>query len=396
MNAIPPTDLPTSQPTDQSTGKTPATKQDQLAGFAVVLTSDRRSDELVSAFTRRGATVLQAPTLRITPLAEDTELVHATQDVIARPPDDVIVTTAIGFRGWMEGADAAGLAPQLSAVLGRSRLLARGPKARGAIRAAGLVEDWAALSETTAEVVDRLLEEGVAGRRVAVQLHGNTDRELIARLADAGAEVQQVPVYRWGPSPDPVAVQRAIEATCLRAVDAVIFTSAPGSQAFLDAARAAGRLDDLVAALREDVVAAAVGSITAGPLTDLGVAVLMPDRFRLGALVRSVAEHLSGTRVLVRQTAGGTLELRGQAASLDGRPLALSPAPLAMLRAVARRPGQVVDRATLLNSLPGATDLHAVEVAIARLRAGLGCGGIVETVVKRGYRLATVDRDPVH
>jgi uroporphyrinogen-III synthase len=40
--------------------------------------------------------------------------------------------------------------------------------------------------------------------------------------------------------------------------------------------------------------------------------------------------------------------------------------------------------------LPGATDLHAVEVAIARLRAGLGCTGVVETVVKRGYRLATV------
>jgi uroporphyrinogen-III synthase len=376
---------PTSKPVS------PSPNQEQLAGFAVVLTSDRRSGELVSAFTRRGATVLQAPTLRIIPLAEDTELVHATEDVIARPPDAVIVTTAIGFRGWMEGADAAGLAPQLSAVLGHSRLLARGPKARGAIRAAGLVEDWAASSETTAEVVDRLLTEGVQGRRIALQLHGNTDRHLITRLVDAGAEVAQVPVYRWGPSPDPVAVQRAIEATCLRAVDAVVFTSAPGSQAFLDAARAAGRFDDVVAALREDVVAAAVGLITAGPLTELGLEVLMPDRFRLGALVRSVAEHLSTTRVLVRQTTGGRLELRGQAASLDGRPLALSPAPLAMLRAIARRPGQVIDRATLLNSLPGATDLHAVEVAIARLRSGLGCSGVVETVVKRGYRLATVD-----
>ena len=364
--------------------------RDQLTGFAVVVTSDRRSEELVSAFTRRGASVLQAPTLRIIPLVEDHELVRATHDVINRPPDDVIVTTAIGFRGWMEGADAAGLAPQLSAVLGRSRLLARGPKARGAIRAAGLVEDWAAASETTAEVVDRLLAEGVEGRRVALQLHGTTDAGMVSRLVHAGAVVQQVPVYRWGPSPDPVAVQRAIEATCSRAVDAVVFTSAPGSQAFLDAAQAAGRLDDLVAALREDVVTAAVGSITAGPLTDLGLDVLMPDRFRLGALVRSVADHLSGTRVLVRQTSGGLLELRGQAASLDGRPLTLSPAPLAMLRALARRPGQVVDRATLLNALPGATDLHAVEVAVARLRAGLGTAGVVETVVKRGYRLATV------
>jgi len=364
---------------------------DQLAGFAVVLTSDRRSGELESAFTRRGASVLLAPTLRIVPLAEDAELVRATQDVIARPPDDVVVTTAIGFRGWMEGADAAGLAPELTGVLGRARLLARGPKARGAIRAAGLVETWAATSETTVEVVDRLLAEGVAGRRIALQQHGTADVQSVTRLTEAGAQVQVVPVYRWGPSPDPAAVQRAIEATCQRTVDAVVFTSAPGSQAFLDAARSSGRFDDLVAALREDVVPAAVGLITAGPLTDLGLPVLIPDRFRLGALVRSVAEHLSSSRVLVRQTVGGRLELRGQAATLDGRPLPLSPAPLAMLRAVARRPGQVIDRATLLASLPGAGDLHAVEVAIARLRAGLGCGGVVETVVKRGYRLATVD-----
>jgi uroporphyrinogen-III synthase len=369
----------------------PLLPSDQLAGFTIALTSDRRSEELVGAFSRRGATVIQAPTLRIIPLAEDAELVTATQDVIARPPDDVIVTTAIGFRGWMEGADAAGLAPDLSAVLSRARLLARGPKARGAIRAAGLVEAWAAASETTAEVVELLLAEGVAGRRIAVQLHGATDPALLAQLTDAGAEVQQVPVYRWGPTPDPAAVQRAIDAACLRAVDAVVFTSAPGSSAFLAAAEAAGRLEDVVEALREDVVAAAVGSITAAPLVAVGLDPLMPDRYRLGALVRSVADHLSGTRVLSCPTIAGPLELRGQSATLSGRPLSLSPAPLAMLRALARRPGHVVDRAALLGCLPGAGDLHAVEVAIARLRTGIGSAGVVETVVKRGYRLAAAD-----
>ncbi len=360
----------------------------QLTGFTVALTSDRRSEELAAGFTRRGATVLQAPTLRIVPLAEDTELVAATQDVIARPPDDVVVTTGIGFRGWMEGADAAGLAPALTAVLDRARLLARGPKAQGAIRAAGLAEAWSAASETTAEVVELLLEQGVAGRRIAVQLHGATDPELLAQLTAAGADVQEVPVYRWGPSPDPVAVTRAIEATGQRTVDAVVFTSKPGAQAFLDAAEQAGRLPEVLAAFRDDVVAAAVGAITAQPLTDLGLEPLMPDRFRLGALVRSVADHLAGTRVLVRQTIGGRLELRGQTAILDGRPLALSPAPLAMLRTLTRRPGQVIDRTTLLEALPGAGDLHAVEVAIGRLRSGLGSPGVVETVVKRGYRLA--------
>lgn len=61
---------------------------------------------------------------------------------------------------------------------------------------------------------------------------------------------------------------------------------------------------------------------------------------------------------------------------------------MAMLRSLALRPGEVVDRHRLLAALPGAGDLHAVEMAVARLRKSLGRAGIVETVVKRGYRLA--------
>lgn len=362
---------------------------DQLHGFSVVLTSDRRAEEFTAALTRRGATVLHAPILRIIPLAEDTQLLQATRDLLADPPDDVIVTTAIGFRGWIEAADAAGLAPQLLVILGNSRLLARGPKARGAIRAAGLVEDWAATSETTAEVVERLLAEGVSGRRITVQLHGLPDPDLLNRLTDAGAALSCVPVYRWGPSPDPAAVQRSIEATCARTVDAVVFTSAPGSQAFLDAAEQAGRREDVVEALMADVVPAAVGPVTAGPLRAAGLDPLVPDRYRLGALVRAIADHLAGERVREVPTAAGVLHVRGQGVTLDGEPLALSPAPMAILRALVQRPGEVVDRRRLLAALPGAADLHAVEVAVGRLRAGLGRPGVVETVVKRGYRLTT-------
>ena len=63
-------------------------------------------------------------------------------------------------------------------LLGRSagtRLVARGPKARGALQAAGLSADWVAESETSTEIADFLLAEGVAGQRIAVQHHGAGD-----------------------------------------------------------------------------------------------------------------------------------------------------------------------------------------------------------------------------
>lgn len=67
----------------------------------------------------------------------------------------------------------------------------------------------------------------------------------------------------------------------------------------------------------------------------------------------------------------------------------LSPAPAAVLQALLVNPGHVVSRRELLAALPSGTagSEHAVEMAVARLRAAVGTR-LVQTVVKRGYRLA--------
>ena len=65
-----------------------------------------------------------------------------------------------------------------------------------------------------------------------------------------------------------------------------------------------------------------------------------------------------------------TLQVRGFAAVLDGRVVELAPGPMAVLRELARDPGRVVPRPELIDRLPGGGDGHAVEMAVARLRAG--------------------------
>ena len=89
----------------------------------------------VAMLERRGACVLHGPAIRIVPLADDTRLREATEELVACPPDITVATTGIGFRGWVEAADGWGLGEDLLKALGHGRLIARGPKARGAIRA---------------------------------------------------------------------------------------------------------------------------------------------------------------------------------------------------------------------------------------------------------------------
>ncbi|WP_129337145.1 uroporphyrinogen-III synthase [Cellulomonas endophytica] len=358
-----------------------------LAGCVVLVTADRRAGELSAALMRRGATVRHAPALGMVPHTDDAALVAATRDLLADPPDTVVVTTGIGFRGWVEAADAAGLAEPLVAVLSRARIIARGPKARGAIQAAGLTADWVAESETSAEIAEVLLDEGVAGRDIAVQHHGAGDDGLDAAFTAAGARVRSLVVYRWGPPPDPEVVAASVRATAAGEVDAVVFTSAPATAAWLAAADAEGVADAVRARAADgSLVLAAVGPVTARPLLDRGVQPLVPDRGRLGSLVRAVVTHYGGLQAL--RTVAGPLRVHRNAAVLDGQVLALTPTGLEVLRLLAGAAGRVVPRDEVLAALPGASrDPHAAEVAIARLREATGSRALIRTVVKRGYRL---------
>ncbi|MEU6560757.1 uroporphyrinogen-III synthase [Nocardia nova] len=375
-----------------------------LDGFTIGVTAARRADELATLLTRRGANIVSAPAIRIIPLADDNELERVTRQLVVDPPQLTVATTGIGFRGWMEAAEGWGLAENLRATLDSTRLLARGPKAKGAIRAAELREEWSPASESSAEVLDHLLAEGVEGVRIAVQLHGATTEwepvpDFCEVLRCAGADVVPIPVYRWVPPEDRVPMDRLIEGVLTSALDCVTFTSAPAVASMLMRAKETGLLEGILQAMRTRVLPACVGPITAAPLEELGVPTSMPGRARLGALARHVAEELP-RRANRIHAAGHELSVRGGCVVVDGAVRQLAPAPMALMRALARQPGRVVSREDLLAALPGGgDDTHAVETGIARLRAGLGTPKAIQTVVKRGYRLAMdpaecVDNNP--
>ncbi|MGH3166041.1 MAG: uroporphyrinogen-III synthase [Trebonia sp.] len=361
-----------------------------LAGFTVAVTAARRADEISGLLERRGAAVIHAPALRIVPLADDTDLHKATAELIAAPPDTVVATTGIGFRGWMEAAEGWGEGERLRSALGSATLLARGPKACGAIRAAGLREEWSPESESSAEVLQRLLSESpLHGRRIAVQLHGEPLTDFTDALRDAGAVVIPVAVYRWTAPDDPAPLDRLLDAVAAGTVDAITFTSALAATGLLRRAGERSGADELLGMLRSGRTAAVcVGPVTAGPLLAAGVNATWPARYRIGALIRHVSEVL-GASAQVLSAGGHRLEVRGSAVLVDGVLRPIPPSPMAVLRALARNPGWVVSRADLLAALPGGgSDEHAVEAAVARLRSGLGSPRLVQTVVKRGYRLA--------
>jgi uroporphyrinogen-III synthase len=372
-----------------------------LAGYRVAVTSARRADELCALLRRHGATVGSAAAITMVALPDDAELHRNTEALITHPPDILIATTGIGFRGWIAATDGWGLVNPLTTALANSRIVARGPKATGALRAAGLREEWSPKSESSREVLHYLQESGIAGRRIAVQLHGATEDwdpfpEFVDELRRAGAEVVPIRVYRWQPAPAGGEFDQLITQIAQQQYDAVSFTSAPAVAATLIRAGDLGIADRLLNALRSHVRAMCVGPVTAQPLVRLGIPTSSPERMRLGALAKHIAETLPALRSHTVHAAGHRIEIRGSCALVDDAVKSLSPAAMATLRALARYQGAVVARSELLRALPGnGSDPHAVDTAVFRLRNALGDKNIIATVVKRGYRLAIDENSDV-
>ncbi|MGB3481175.1 MAG: uroporphyrinogen-III synthase [Mycobacterium sp.] len=365
-----------------------------LTGYRVAVTSARRSEELCTLLRRRGATVTSAAAIAMVPLPDDEELHRYTDELITTPPDIVVATTGIGFRGWVAAADGWGVANNLISALSEARIVSRGPKATGALRAAGLPEEWSPDSESSREVLRYLLEKSIGGQRIAVQLHGATDDwdpfpEFLDELRNAGAHVVPIRVYRWRPVPTGGAFDQLVTGIAEQQFDAVSFTSAPAVAATLMRAGQLGLEDQVIDALRTNVHAMCVGPVTARPLVRLGVPTSAPERMRLGALARHITDELPVLQSRVLTAAGHLVEIRGTCVLVDGMVKSLAPAAMATMRTLALRPGTVVSRQDLLTALPGSgSDTHAVETAVLRLRTALGDKKIVSTVVKRGYRLA--------
>ncbi len=268
-------------------------------------------------------------------------------------------------------------------------MLVRGPKARGGVRAAGLMDRGMSERETTASLVDMALDRFPAPSTIAIQLHGYTDEVQLDRMRAAGHTVLTVAPYRWltADTHDP-RIERLIDAIAADSLDALTFTSAPAADALLSTAEALGRGAELVEGLRTHVLVVAVGTVTAAPLVAAGVPVIWPDRFRMGALIRLVCERLEqdSTRRLI--TAHGEVVLRGSVLEVGGERVSLPPTPLALFRTLMAASGGVVSRGDLSRSTVTQLDDHALEVALSRLRQAVPERALIQTVIKRGYRLA--------
>ena len=268
-----------------------------LDGRTVAVTAERRHEEQARLFEKRGATVVHAPTMHTVDLSSDQALRDRTAAIIADPPDWTVATTGFGMRLWFEAADRWGLGDALGEALGRSGVVARGPKARSVCRQRGMDPAWTAPDESMPEVLAWLANQpGIADATVAVQLFDTADHPSTGELRSMARSVVDVPIYRWRLPDDRARVVELARRIVAREVDAVTFTSQPAVRFLHQIAGDAGLADAMVEAFNDgSVVPACVGPVCAEAGAEVGISTMVwPEQFRLVPMVRLVEEVLKG------------------------------------------------------------------------------------------------------
>jgi uroporphyrinogen-III synthase len=264
-----------------------------LEGRRIGVTAARKAQEQIEMFQRRGADVAWAPALSTAPtVIDDRELRRTTEAVLSGPVDLFLATTGTGINCWFEAADSWGMGHDLARIVSGAEVLARGPKSTGALVGRGVRVDWSPQSECFADVLAHLGHRDLAGKRIVLQEHGQSLDHAAQVLRERGAEVVVASIYRVDGPESPALLGELLDLVVGHALDALTFTSAPAVASLMRAAALTGRESAVVSALHGDIVVACVGPVAADAFSSWDIPVIVPRRYRLGALVKLVESRL--------------------------------------------------------------------------------------------------------
>jgi uroporphyrinogen-III synthase len=260
----------------------------------VAILESRMGEQLAALVANRGGLPFHAPALAELPDLDPQAIGQLVISLEKRPAKLAIFQTGVGTKALFAATDALGLTDGFLKLLSNTLIAARGPKPTGALRQRGVKIDFSAADPfTTHEVLDELSGLRLQGERVIVQRYGSANRELDAALAARGAEVTEIPTYRWSLPQDTAPLEQLVARLERGEMHAVVFTNAEQARNLFLISSRMNRSDALRHALNK-ILVASIGPIASAALREAGVKVgLEASPPKMGALLSALDKALS-------------------------------------------------------------------------------------------------------
>jgi uroporphyrinogen-III synthase len=267
-----------------------------FAGLRVLSLESRRAAEMAKLIANYGGVATVAPSMQEIPLESNTEAQDFARTLAADGFDMVIFLTGVGARALSRVAETVYPRDQFVAALRRVTLVARGPKPVAALKEMGVPvtlavpepNTWRELLQALDQKADSL---PLNGRRVAVQEYGASNAELLAGLAQRGAQVTRVPVYEWALPDDVGPLRAAVSAIAHGEIDVALFTTSVQVIHLLKIA-AEMKLEEAVRSAFARILVGSIGPVTSEELRAHGIPPdFEPSHPKMGFLVNEAAQQ---------------------------------------------------------------------------------------------------------
>ena len=184
----------------------------------------------------------------------------------------------------------------LPSALGTIRIMAIGPRTRGALERRGVREISVPEDYSSSGIADHLSKFGSKGQRVVLIRSSAGDERLAAALASRGLAVEKITSYQSVIPGNLESVFAFFSGLEDQRFQAVLFTSAVSTSNLFTIAEGQGS-SQLLHLLRPCVVGA-IGPSTADRLRELGIDPMVPGRYLIEDAVEAVVKKYEEKRVV--------------------------------------------------------------------------------------------------
>ena len=260
----------------------------------IAILETRLGEQMVDLVAKRGGVPVHAPALSELPDLDPAQIAELVRSLENKPAKLAIFQTGVGTRALFAATDSLGLTPALLRLLAQSIVVARGPKPGGALRSRQVRIDRSAADPfTTKEVLEAIGDMPLNGERAIIQRYGSVNRELDRALEARGAQVTEIPTYRWSLPADTGPLEKLVAALERGELHAAVFTNAEQARNLFAVAHRLGKADALRAALNRTLVAS-IGPVASAALREQQVNIgLESSPPKLGALMLALENALA-------------------------------------------------------------------------------------------------------
>jgi uroporphyrinogen-III synthase len=262
-------------------------------GLTVAAFESRMAAEIARLIERYGGNPLVTPALREVPLDDNSAALKFGVKLTTERVDLLILLTGVGTTALFGLLKTRYPWSSIVAALKQTALVARGPKPVAALKALGLQPTLTVPEPNTWVDLISTLDEyrPVKGLRIAVQEYGVSNPDLLEALKQRGAEVFQVPIYRWVLPEDLGPLRQVLDEIITGKVSVLLITNAAQVDHVMQVLEKDGKVERFRAAFKKMVVAS-IGPTASERLRHYEWPVdREPSHPKMGTLVKECSEQ---------------------------------------------------------------------------------------------------------